>query len=39
MSKYKMHLLVCGGTGCRASESDLIVENLKKELEEKGLEN
>ena len=39
MSKYKMHLLVCGGTGCRASESDLIIENLKKELEEKGLQN
>jgi len=39
MSKYKMHLLVCGGTGCRASESSLIVENLKKELEEKGLQN
>lgn len=34
-----MHLLVCGGTGCRASESDLIVENLRKELEEKGLQN
>ncbi len=34
-----MHLLVCGGTGCRASESNLIVENLKKELEEKGLAN
>lgn len=39
MSKYKMHLLVCGGTGCRASESDLIVENLKKELAEKGLQD
>ena len=39
MSKYKMHLLVCGGAGCRASESSLIVENLKKELEEKGLQN
>ena len=39
MSKYRMHLLVCGGTGCRASESNLIVENLKKELEEKGLAN
>ncbi len=37
MSKFKMHLLVCGGTGCRASESNLIVENLKRELEEKGL--
>ncbi|OPZ57647.1 MAG: NADP-reducing hydrogenase subunit HndC [Bacteroidetes bacterium ADurb.BinA012] len=32
-----MHLLVCGGTGCRASESNLILESLKRELEEKGL--
>ncbi len=39
MSKFRMHLLVCGGTGCRASESNLIVENLKKELEEKSLSN
>ncbi len=37
MSKYRMHLLVCGGTGCRASESSLILESLKRELEEKGL--
>jgi NADH-quinone oxidoreductase subunit F/NADP-reducing hydrogenase subunit HndC len=37
MSKYSMHLLVCGGTGCRASASDAIVENLKSELEAKGL--
>jgi NADP-reducing hydrogenase subunit HndC len=39
MSKFKMHLLVCGGSTCRASESTLIVENLKRELEEKGLQN
>jgi NADH:ubiquinone oxidoreductase subunit F (NADH-binding)/(2Fe-2S) ferredoxin len=39
MSKYRMHLLVCGGTGCRASESSLIGESLKRELEEKGLGN
>ncbi len=32
-----MHLLVCGGTGCRASASDSIVESLKHELENKGL--
>lgn len=32
MTKYKMHILVCGGTGCRASESDAIVENFKREL-------
>jgi len=37
MTKYKMHLLVCGGTGCRASASDSIVESLKQELEFKGL--
>ncbi len=39
MSKFRMHLLVCGGTGCRASESNLILESLKRELEEKGLGN
>jgi NADH:ubiquinone oxidoreductase subunit F (NADH-binding)/(2Fe-2S) ferredoxin len=39
MSKFRMHLLVCGGTGCRAAESSLIGESLKRELEEKGLGN
>ena len=39
MTQYKMHLLVCGGTGCRASESELLFHNLKKEIIEKGLEN
>jgi len=34
-----MHILVCGGTGCRASESDAIVANLKKELAAKELED
>jgi NADH:ubiquinone oxidoreductase subunit F (NADH-binding)/(2Fe-2S) ferredoxin/NAD-dependent dihydropyrimidine dehydrogenase PreA subunit len=34
-----MHLLVCGGTGCRASESEQLFHNLKKEILEKGLEN
>jgi NADP-reducing hydrogenase subunit HndC len=37
MSKYSMHLLVCGGTSCHASESDVIVCNLRDELEAKGL--
>ena len=32
MSKYRMHLLVCGGTGCRASESSLIGESLRGNL-------
>ncbi len=34
-----MHLLVCGGTGCRASASDAIVGKLEKELEEKNLQD
>jgi NADP-reducing hydrogenase subunit HndC len=38
MTQYKMHLLVCGGTGCRASESEQLFHNLKKEIIEKGLE-
>ncbi len=37
MSKYKMHLLVCGGTGCHSSESDAIICNLRDELESRGL--
>jgi NADH:ubiquinone oxidoreductase subunit F (NADH-binding)/(2Fe-2S) ferredoxin len=37
MSKYSMHLLVCGGTSCHASESDAIVCNLRDELEARGL--
>jgi NADP-reducing hydrogenase subunit HndC len=37
MSKYSMHLLVCGGTSCHASESDAIVCSLRDELEAKGL--
>ncbi|OYT16643.1 MAG: NADH-quinone oxidoreductase subunit F [Bacteroidetes bacterium 4572_77] len=39
MSEYKMHMMVCGGTGCRASESDIIVEKMKKELEHRNLED
>lgn len=37
MSDYKMHVLVCGGTGCRASESDMVAENLKSEIGKPGL--
>lgn len=39
MAQYKMHILVCGGTGCRASQSEQIVENLNAELKNLGLEN
>lgn len=39
MTKYKMHLLVCGGTGCRASASDSITESLKERLQEHNLQD
>lgn len=39
MAKFKNHILVCAGTGCRASQSEEIVENLKLALEQNGLEN
>ena len=39
MAKFKMHLLVCGGTGCSASKSQEIAENLKSTLKDKGLES
>lgn len=39
MAKFKMHLLICGGTGCVASKSQEIAQNLKDILKDKGLEN
>ena len=38
MADYKMTLLCCGGTGCRASESAEIVENLKEEVKKAGMD-
>ena len=38
MADYKMHLLVCGGTGCKASQSELIKTNFQNQLEKLGLE-
>lgn len=37
MSEYKIHLMVCGGTGCKASESDDVTKNLKTEIANQGL--
>ena len=31
-------ILVCGGTGCRASQSELIMENLQSAIEKAGLQ-
>jgi len=39
MADYKMHILVCGGTGCRASQSEQIVDDLKTELKNNNLGN
>lgn len=39
MAKFKSHILVCGGTACRASESDRILKNLQQEVVNQGLEN
>jgi NADH-quinone oxidoreductase subunit F/NADP-reducing hydrogenase subunit HndC len=33
MAEYNMHILVCGGTGCRASLAEEIRTNLTNELE------
>ena len=38
MADYKMHLLVCGGTGCKASDSEQIRDNLIAEVEKHDLE-
>ncbi len=34
----KNHILVCGGTGCRASQSEEIIESLRHAIEHNGLE-
>ncbi|PLX22083.1 MAG: NADH-quinone oxidoreductase subunit J/K, partial [Salinivirgaceae bacterium] len=37
MANYKIQLLVCGGTGCRASSSNLIVDELRNQLDSNNL--
>ena len=37
MAQFSNYILVCGGTGCRASHSELIITALRKELDEAGL--
>ncbi|HNY43574.1 MAG: NADH-quinone oxidoreductase subunit NuoF [Bacteroidota bacterium] len=39
MAKYKMHILVCGGTGCKSADSAKIVDSLNAELESHGIES
>ena len=39
MANYKYHILICGGTGCHASQSAKIKENFEQLIKEKNLEN
>ena len=39
MAKFKMHVLICGGTGCKSSNSLDIIENFKNILKEKNLQD
>ena len=38
-SKHRMTILLCGGTSCLSSESDLIDELVREKIEKHGLEN
>ncbi len=38
MAKYKYHILICGGTGCRATESEKILAQFNSIIQEKGLD-
>jgi NADP-reducing hydrogenase subunit HndC len=37
MADYKIHLLVCGGTGCKSSQSHILAEHLRSEINNQGL--
>jgi len=39
MSEYRMHLMVCAGTGCVSNKSLEIKEVLEDEIKKAGLEN
>jgi NADP-reducing hydrogenase subunit HndC len=39
MADYKIHLLVCGGTGCKSSESQILAEHLRNEIGNQGLKD
>ncbi len=38
MANEKMHVLVCGGTGCLSAEGEEIITNLKSQIAEAGLD-
>jgi NADP-reducing hydrogenase subunit HndC len=39
MIKHKLNILICGGTGCKSSNSDSIASSLRKVLNDNGLAN
>ena len=39
MSNFRMHLLVCGGTGCTASDSLKLVKMLKESIKKHEITN
>ncbi len=39
MKTYRTHLLICGGTGCKASGSEAVKEALEKEIIKRGLDS
>jgi NADH:ubiquinone oxidoreductase subunit F (NADH-binding)/(2Fe-2S) ferredoxin len=39
MADYKIHLLVCGGTGCKSSHSQILAEHLRTEIKNQGLDD
>jgi NADP-reducing hydrogenase subunit HndC len=39
MADYKIHLLVCGGTGCKSSNSHTLAEHLRTEIKNQGLDD
>lgn len=38
-SNYEKQILICGDTGCAASDSDVLEENFRQELKDRGLED
>ena len=38
MNKYRMHLLVCGGTGCVSSDSPQLAKNLERLVKKAGMD-
>lgn len=39
MKKYRLHLMICGGTGCQSQDSNEIIQALRSELQKKGYED